>query len=80
MILILSPGAAILFIVASTSVRRLHGFVALQLAAFGHGVLTGMPAEEVLESINQDFGDTVATLVQGAGAGIAIVILGITVI
>ena len=60
MILILSLIATIVFIVVSTTVGRLHPFVALLLAAFGYGVVTGMPAKELLESINQGFGDTVA--------------------
>ena len=93
MILILSLAATIVFIVASTTVGKLHPFVALLLAAFGYGVVTGMPANELLESINQGFGDTVAyigivivagsiigTFLQrsGAAAHLAASILGVT--
>jgi GntP family gluconate:H+ symporter len=50
----------IFFIVASTTVGKLHPFVALLLAAFGYGVVTGMPVDELLHSINTGFGDTIA--------------------
>ena len=60
MILILSLAAMIVFIVASTTVGKLHPFVALLLAAFGYGVFTGMPVDQLLDSINEGFGDTIA--------------------
>lgn len=50
----------IVFIVASTTIGKLHPFVALLLAAFGYGVFTGMPVDELLVSINEGFGDTIA--------------------
>jgi len=50
----------IVFIIASTTAGKLHPFVALLLAAFGYGVLTGMPVEDLLASINAGFGDTIA--------------------
>jgi GntP family gluconate:H+ symporter len=59
-ILILSLVAMIVFIVASTTIGKLHPFVALLLAAFGYGVFTGMPVDELLVSINEGFGDTIA--------------------
>lgn len=60
MILILSLVAMIVFIVVSTTIGKLHPFVALLLAAFGYGVFTGMPVDELLVSINGGFGDTIA--------------------
>jgi len=59
-ILVLSLVAMIVFIVASTTIGKLHPFVALLLAAFGYGVFTGMPVDELLVSINEGFGDTIA--------------------
>ena len=50
----------IVFIVASTTIGKLHPFVALLLAAFGYGVITGMPIDKLLVSINEGFGDTIA--------------------
>jgi len=50
----------IVFIVASTTIGKLHPFVALLLAAFGYGVFTGMPVDKLLGSINAGFGDTIA--------------------
>ena len=60
MILILSLAAMIVFIIASTTIGKLHPFVALLLAAFGYGVLTGMPVDDLVTSINEGFGDTIA--------------------
>ena len=60
MILVLSLVAMIVFIVAATTIGKLHPFVALLLAAFGYGVLTGMPVDQLLVSINEGFGDTIA--------------------
>ena len=60
MVLILSLVAAIVFIVASTTVGKLHPFIALLLAAFGYGILTDMPVDRLLDSINEGFGDTIA--------------------
>ena len=60
MILVLSLVAMIVFIVASTTIGKLHPFVALLLATFGYSVFTGMPVDELLVSINEGFGDTIA--------------------
>jgi len=60
MILILSLAAAIVFIVAATTVGKLHPFVALLLAAFGYGVCADIPLIELVDSINAGFGDTIA--------------------
>ena len=50
--------ASILFIVFSTTRLGLHPFLALLLAAFGFGLLAGMPPVEVVRSVNQGFGAT----------------------
>lgn len=60
MILVLSLAAMIVFIIASTAVGKLHPFVALLLAAFGYGLITGMPIDTLLDSINDGFGETIA--------------------
>ena len=60
MILILALAAMIVLIIASTTIGKLHPFVALLLAAFGYGLLTGMPVDELVASINAGFGDTIA--------------------
>ncbi|EED31477.1 GntP family permease [gamma proteobacterium NOR5-3] len=49
---------AIIGIVIGTTRFRLHPFLALLLAAFGYGLLAGMPAAEVVESVNLGFGGT----------------------
>ncbi|TQV78128.1 GntP family permease [Exilibacterium tricleocarpae] len=50
---------AVLFIVVSTSVYKLHPFAALVFAAFGFGVFSGMPLVEVVAAVNRGFGDTI---------------------
>ncbi len=50
---------AVVFIVISTAKWKLHPFLALLFAAIGFGLLSGMPAEEVLTSINNGFGGTI---------------------
>lgn len=50
---------AVLFIVVSTSVGRLHPFIALIAAAFGFGIFSGVPLAEVVAAINKGFGDTI---------------------
>lgn len=56
MLLVLLLLASIVFIVVSTTKLGLHPFLALLLAAFGFGLMSGMPPAEVVESINQGFG------------------------
>ncbi len=57
---ILFLALAIVFIVAATTLGKLHPFIALILAAFGYGFGVGMPANDLIESINRGFGDTIA--------------------
>jgi len=48
--------SAILFIVLSSSIGKLHPFVALLLASFGVGIFVGMPLSEIVKAINNGFG------------------------
>jgi len=63
---------AVLLIIYSTARLKLHPFLALLFAAFGFGILSGMPLQQVVDSINQGFGGTIG--------GIGIVILFGTII
>ena len=60
MLFVVTLMATIGFVVFSTSVGRLHPFVALILASFGYGLAVGMPLDLVLSAINDGFGDTIA--------------------
>jgi GntP family gluconate:H+ symporter len=53
---------AIAFIVLATTRLRLHPFLALLVAAFGFGLLSGMPATEVVKAINAGFGGTIGSI------------------
>ena len=54
---------SIVFIILSTARWGLHPFLALLLAAFGYGILSGkMPLEDVAKSVNFGFGDTVGRI------------------
>lgn len=50
---------SIAFIVLATARWQLHPFLALLLAAFGFGLLSGSPAAEVVKSVNSGFGGTI---------------------
>jgi GntP family gluconate:H+ symporter len=60
MLLVLALVIAIVFVIASTTVYRLHPFAALVIAAFGYGLATGMPLDSLVAAINGGFGDTIA--------------------
>ena len=49
----------IVFIIVATSVLRLHPFLSLLAAAFGFGLLTGMPLDTIIEAVNTGFGGTI---------------------
>ena len=53
---------AIVFIVASTTIGKLHPFIALLIASFGYGFAVGMPVENLITAINSGFGDTIAAI------------------
>lgn len=50
---------AIAFIILATAKLKLHPFLALLITAFGFGILSGMPLEEVVKSVNAGFGGTI---------------------
>ena len=50
---------AIVFIVFATARLKLHPFLALLIAAFGFGILSGMPLADVVKSVNDGFGGTI---------------------
>jgi len=51
---------AVVFIIIATTKLKLHPFLALLIAAFGYGILCGkMSLEQVVESVNAGFGDTI---------------------
>lgn len=54
--------AAVLFIVVSTARWKLHPFLALLLAAFGVGLLSGLPGPEVVTAITDGFGGTLGSI------------------
>ena len=50
------------FIIWATAKLTLHPFLALLLAAFGFGLLTGMPPDQVVASVNAGFGATLGAI------------------
>ena len=52
----------IVFIIVATTRFSLHPFLALFCAALGFGVLSGMPFEQIIESINGGFGGTLSSI------------------
>lgn len=55
-------GLSVLFIVIATAKLKLHPFLALLIAAFGFGILAGMPLAEVVQSVNAGFGGTIGSI------------------
>jgi len=53
---------AVLFIVLSTVRWKLHPFLALLLAAFGVGLLSGLPATDTVSAITDGFGSTLGSI------------------
>lgn len=54
---------AVVFIVLATSKLKLHPFLALLIAAFGYGILSGqMSLADVVKSINDGFGGTIGSI------------------
>jgi GntP family gluconate:H+ symporter len=53
---------SVAFIIFSTTYWKLHPFLALLIAAFLFGVCSGMPAVEVIQTINSGFGDTIGKI------------------
>lgn len=53
---------AILFIIAATSRIRLHPFLVLLIAAYGVGILGGLPVGKVVKTITGGFGGTLGSI------------------
>ena len=53
---------SIAFIVVSTSKFHFHPFLALLFAALGFGLCSRMPLSDIVESINDGFGDTIGSI------------------
>lgn len=66
----------IIFIVLSTARFKLHPFLALLLAAYGLGLLAGLPPLEVIAAITEGFGGTVGSIgiIIAAGTIIGVVL------
>ncbi len=54
--------ACVLFIILSTVRFKLHPFLALFLAAIGFGFFSGMPLNEIVQSVNSGFGGTIGNI------------------
>ena len=63
---------AVLFIIFATAKWKLHPFLSLLFAAFGLGIVSGLPLEEVVTAVNEGFG--------GLMSGIGLVIIFGTII
>ncbi|MHC4751594.1 MAG: GntP family permease [Planctomycetota bacterium] len=51
---------SVVFVIVATTKLKLHPFLSLLIAAFGYGVFCGrMSLEQVVESVNAGFGDTI---------------------
>ena len=53
---------AIAFIVVSTTRFKLHPFLALIIAAIGYGLGSGIPLNQIIQSVNNGFGSTVSSI------------------
>jgi len=58
MLLIIVLLLCILFIVFSSTKLKLHSFLALLFAALAFGLFTGMPLQQIVQSLNTGFGNT----------------------
>ena len=54
--------AAIAFIVVMTARVRLHPFIVLLLASLGVGLISGLPAQQVISSMTGGFGSTLSSI------------------
>ena len=53
---------AIAFIVISTTKLKLHPFLALIIAAILYGLLSGIPLNQIIQSVNNGFGNTISSI------------------
>ncbi len=59
MLLVILLLLSIAFIIFATASLRMHPFLALLIAAFAFGILSGMPLADVVKSVNDGFGGTI---------------------
>ncbi|MGV3585897.1 MAG: GntP family permease [Adhaeribacter sp.] len=75
-LLLLIIGLAVVFIVLSTSVFKIHPFLALLLACFGVGIAVRMPLAEIGTTIGSGFGSLMSSIglvvVLGSIIGVAL--------
>jgi GntP family gluconate:H+ symporter len=62
MLLIILLLVSVLLIVVSTSRYRFHPFLALLFVAVFFGLLSGMPLDSIVQSINEGFGNTIGQI------------------
>ena len=62
MITLLLLFLSIVFIILTTTKLKWHPFLALLAASFLFGVCTGMPLEQIIETINEGFGGTIGKI------------------
>jgi GntP family gluconate:H+ symporter len=74
--LVLILVAVVAFIIYTTARVRMHAFLALILASFLMGLLSGLPVLEILDKITAGFGNTVASIgiVIGLGAAMGTIL------
>ena len=53
---------SVVFIILLTAKLKIHPFIALFLVALFYGIFAGMPLDEIVNSINQGFGDTLGKI------------------
>ena len=57
LILLAALVISILFIIIGTAKLKIHPFLVLLLASYGVGLISGMPASEIVKVITSGFGD-----------------------
>ena len=62
MLLIILLLVSVILIIVSTSRYRFHPFLALLFVALFFGLLSGMPLESIVQSINEGFGKTIGQI------------------
>lgn len=60
--LIVLIAAGVLFIIFATAKLKLHPFLSLLFAAFGIGILAGLPLPTVIEAVNNGFGGLMGSI------------------
>ncbi len=60
--LILLIVVGVLFVIFATAKLKLHPFLSLLIAAFGIGILAGLPLSEVIDSVNGGFGGLMGSI------------------